>query len=92
MSVHLQEGIELSSADVNLAAKQQSASQSKSKQRKPMLQRQTTDEFLPSDTALDIDEVPSDANASSSQQSAEDRRNKFKLAKGWSDVALQDDR
>lgn len=55
-----------------------------------MLQRQTTDEFSPGDTALDVEEVRPDTSASTSQQSPEERRKNFKLAKGWSDVALQD--
>lgn len=86
----MQEGIELSSAEVKIDVQQHAADQSKSKHRKPMLQRQTTDDFSPGDTALDVEEVRPDAAASSSQQSPEERRKNFKLAKGWSDVALQD--
>ena len=86
----MQEGIELSSADVNLKQQRHPVGQDKAIQRKAMLQRQTTDEFLPSDTALDIDEVATAATASSSRQTPEERRKQFKLAKGWSDVALQD--
>ncbi|DBA98206.1 hypothetical protein WJX77_005615 [Trebouxia sp. C0004] len=87
-----EEGIELSSADVNL--KMHSHAQSDAKKQKPMLQRQTTDEFMASDTALDVEEVRPDALAggSTSHQSPEERKKQFKLAKGWSDVALQDDK
>ena len=86
----MQEGIELSSAAVKNDMQQHSVSPDKSKQRKAILQRQTTDEFSASDTALDMEEVRPDATASSSQQTPEERRKQFKLAKGWSDVALQD--
>lgn len=89
---NMQEGIELSSADVNLQQHRHSVGEDKSIQRKGMLQRQTTDEFLPSDTALDIDEVSTATTASSSQQTPEERMKQFKLAKGWSDVALQDEK
>ncbi|KAL3156384.1 hypothetical protein ABBQ38_000699 [Trebouxia sp. C0009 RCD-2024] len=85
-----EEGIELSSADVRIDVQQHTADQNKHKPRKPMLQRQTTDEFSPGDTALDVEEVRPDTSASTSQQSPEERRKNFKLAKGWSDVALQD--
>ena len=88
----MQEGIELSSADVNLNMHNHAQSDAKSKKQKPMLQRQTTDEFMASDTALDVEEVRPDALAggSTSHQSPEERKKQFKLAKGWSDVALQD--
>lgn len=88
----LQEGIELSSANVNLNMGSHAQSDDKSKKRKPMLQRQTTDEFMASDTALDVEEVRPQALAggSTSHQSPEERKKQFKLAKEWSDVALQD--
>lgn len=86
----MQEGIELSSAEVHIDAQQHTASQDKSKARKAILQRRTTDEFSPSDTALDIEDVRPDAAAGSSMQASEERKKQFKLAKGWSDVALQD--
>ncbi len=93
-AIPLQEGIELTSADVNLNMHSQAQSDDKAKKRKPMLQRQTTDEFMASDTALDIEEDRPEAlsNAATSQQSPEERRKQFKLVKGWSDVALQDDK
>lgn len=86
----MQEGIELSSADIQMDMQPHTAGQDKSKPRKAILQRQTTDEFSPSDTALDVEEVRPNAAASSSQQTPEERKKQFKLAKGWSDVALQD--
>ena len=86
----MQEGIELSSAEIRMDMQQHTAGQDKSKPRKAILQRQTTDEFSPSDTTLDVEEVRPDAAGSSSQQTPEERKKQFKLAKGWSDVALQD--
>ena len=84
----------MSSAEVNLNMRGHAQSDDKTKKRKPMLQRQTTDEFLASDTALDVDEVRPGtmAGAGTSNQSPEERKKQFKLAKGWSDVALQDDK
>ena len=86
----MQEGIELSSADIQTNMQPHTSGQDKSKPRKAILQRQTTDEFTTSDTALDVEEVRPDAAASSSHQTPEERKKQFKLAKGWSDVALQD--
>ena len=90
----MQEGIELSSAEVRLDAPGHASSSEKNKSRKQVLQRQTTDEFLGGgDTALDIDDVrPSAAGAGGSPQTPEERKKQFKLFKGWSDVALQDDK
>ena len=88
----MQEGIELSSADVRLDAPGHAQGTDKSKSKKQVLQRQTTDEFLGADTALDIEEVRPTGSAGPSSQSPEERKKQFKLLKGWSDVALQDDR
>ena len=59
---------------------------------KQVLQRQTTDEFMAADTALDIDDVqqPAYGNGKGLQaQSPEERRKQFE-GQGWSDVALRD--
>ena len=90
MLYDMQEGIELSSAEIRMDMHQHTAGQDKHKPRKAMLQRQTTDDFSASDTALDVEEVRPDAAGSSRQQSPDERKKQFKLAKGWSDVALQD--
>lgn len=83
----MQDGIELSSADVaiDVGPHKQADAGAKGKA-KQVLQRQTTDEFLAQDTALDIDDVQDKA---AQKQTPEERRKQFQ-GQGWSDVALQD--
>ena len=89
----LQYGIELSSADVNLSTAHAKPNEGGAKAKgKKVLQRQTTDEFMAADNALDIDDVqqPAYGNGKGLQaQSPEERRKQFE-GQGWSDVALRD--
>lgn len=85
----IQDGIELSSADVNLSTVHHKPNEAAAKGKgKQVLQRQTTDEFMAADTALDIDDVQPQVQGSQAQ-SKEERRKHFE-GQGWSDVALRD--
>ena len=84
----LQDGIELSSAEVGAANMPHPVKDAGTKGKaKQVLQRQTTDEFMAQDNALDIADLQ--LQDKSQPQSLEERRKQFQ-GQGWSDVALQD--
>ena len=85
----LQDGIELSSAEVGVGNMPHQAKDAGAKGKaKQVLQRQTTDEFMAQDNALDIADLQLQ-DRPSQPQTLEERRKQFS-GQGWSDVALQD--
>jgi hypothetical protein len=86
-----EEGVEVSSASVHGHMVSDDGDKPRSKSKSKVLMRQTTDDFNGPDTSLEMDDMGQGSSLDVPKKSYEERKREF-LGRGWSDVALDDER